>query len=298
MRQAFSIAKATALEVLSEPLTLLILLSALTLAVLAPAFHYHQFGDATRMARDAGFSALFIGGGLLAVFGPIRAIRREIESGTLEMALAHPVSRRLFFLSKVTGAWVALVAFSVIVTGVTALMTEGARVGGLLAERTGDIARIFGPYLAGGLGVLLVPLVLSAVLNRFARFRFVFSALSGMFVLSLFGFVVTTVLDDGWILRLLPVAVPIVLLTTVLLSVASAFAVRFKANAAISCAGIVFAGTLPAVGNYYLADALSGAGTVPGLYVAAAALAALPAVGAFLLLGIRFMSERDVQWTM
>ena len=54
MRGIMSVAKATALEILSEPLTLLVLLAALTMAVLAPAFHYHQFGEATRMARDAG----------------------------------------------------------------------------------------------------------------------------------------------------------------------------------------------------------------------------------------------------
>ena len=40
---------------------MLVLIAALSIEVLAPAFHYHQFGEATRMARDAGFSALFAG---------------------------------------------------------------------------------------------------------------------------------------------------------------------------------------------------------------------------------------------
>ena len=93
MIKFFSILKATALEILSEPLSLLVLLAALAMTVFAPAFHYHQFGEATRMARDAGFSALFACGGVLAVFTTIRAFRREVETGTLEMALAHPVSR-------------------------------------------------------------------------------------------------------------------------------------------------------------------------------------------------------------
>ena len=102
-----SVAKSTALEILSEPMTLLVLLAALSLAVLAPAFHYHQFGEPTRMARDAGFSALFVCGTVVAVFGTIRTFRREIESGTIQMALAHSISRGAFFLAKATGALAA-----------------------------------------------------------------------------------------------------------------------------------------------------------------------------------------------
>lgn len=41
MRRWSAIAGATALEILSEPLSLLLLIAALTLAALAPAFHYH-----------------------------------------------------------------------------------------------------------------------------------------------------------------------------------------------------------------------------------------------------------------
>ena len=73
MRESISIVKATAFEIISEPLSLLILLAALVLTVLAPAFHYHQFGEATRMARDAGLSSVLMGGLVIAVFGTIRA---------------------------------------------------------------------------------------------------------------------------------------------------------------------------------------------------------------------------------
>ena len=110
MSRLRSIAYATALEILSEPLSLLVLLAALVLTVLAPAFHYHQFGEATRMARDAGLSSVFICGAVIAVFGTIRSFRREIESGTMAMALAHPVSRTDFFLAKAIGAFAACVA--------------------------------------------------------------------------------------------------------------------------------------------------------------------------------------------
>lgn len=294
MRQLFSIVKATALEILSEPLSLLVLLAALTLAVMAPVFHYHQFGEVTRMARDAGFSALFTCGSVLAVFGTIRAFRREVESGTLAMALAHPVSRAGFFLAKTIGAFAAYAVFFTVVFATEMTIVEGAAIGGYIAARTGDIARVFGPFLAGGVAMILAPLVVGAFLNRFARCRFVLSAFVVTFVLSLVALAVVAALNPPIVPRYLAAAVPLAFAAAVLLSAAAAFSVRFRANAAASATGLVFAAFVPAIGNYYLADALSNGGTVGLGYVALAVAAALPAIAAFLLLGIGFMNERDV----
>ena len=298
MRRSFSIVKVTALEILSEPLTLLVLLAALVLAVLAPAFHYHQFGDPTRMARDAGFSALFTCGGVVAVFGTIRSFRREIESGTLEMALVHPISRAQFFLSKTAGALVAVLLFAWTVLCTTAIVFEGAAIGGQIAQRTGDIARLYGPCLAVGVGILVVPLVVAAVLNRFARFRFVLSAMTLAWGLSAVGAGLLAVLTRGDVLRLVPVAIPVVLLVCVFLSAAAAFAVRFKGHVAASAVGVLLLACLPAIGNYYLVAALSGpGGALSWGYVAWAFVVTVPALAAFLLLGVHFIDGRDIQWT-
>ena len=294
MRGIASVTKATALEILSEPLALLVLLAALVLAVLAPAFHYHQFGEATRMARDAGFSAVFTCGSVVAVFGTIRAFRREMESGTVQMALSHPVSRGGFFLAKATGAFAAYLAFAATVFGTSLAIVEGARVGGAIASRTGDIARLSGPYLAAGVAVMLVPLLLGAALNRFARFRFVLTSMVTALVLAVLAGGTSAALDSSLLPRYAPVAALLVPPALLLLSASAAFAVRFRANAAAACVGVVAALCVPAVGNYYMADALSGGGTVSWGYVASASLVALPAVAAFALLGLRFMGGRDL----
>ncbi len=288
MRKSLSILKATALEVLSEPLSLLVLLAALALTVFAPAFHYHQFGEPTRMARDAGFSSLFVCGCVLAVFGTIGAFRREVESGTLEMALAHPVSRGGFFLAKTAGAFVAYLVFATVVFGTELTIVWGASVGGRLAAQTGDIARLFGPALAAGVAVILLPLVVAAALNRFARCRFVLTSFVFAFLLALLFGGAALALAPRQLVRYLPVALLLTCPALVLLAASAAFALRFKANAAASAVGLVFLALLPAVGNYYLSDALSKGGAVPWAYVGLAALVALPAVVAFLLLGVMF----------
>lgn len=271
------------------------MLAALALAVFAPGFHYHQFGEATRMARDAGFSALFTCGSVVVVFGTIRSIRREIESGTMAMALAHSVSRGAFFLAKTAGAFVAYLVFACVVIGVTMVIFEGAEIGGVIAKRTGDIARIFGPCLAAGVAVILLPMVLGAVLNRFAGFRFVLSSCMLSLFLSVVAAAVIAFLSRGYVLRLLPVAVLVSIPAVVLLSASAAFAVRWRTNVAVSAAGTIFVVMLPAVGNYYLSDALSNGGSVPWSYVGVAMLAAAPALAAFVLMGIHFMIGRDIQ---
>ena len=294
LRESISIVKATALEILSEPLSLLVLLAALAIAVLAPAFHYHQFGEATRMARDAGFSALFACGGVFAVFGTIRAFRREIESGTLEMALAHPISRARFFFAKTVGALVACLAFAAIVLFTALTIVEGAAVGGAIAQRTGDIARLWGPCFAAGVGIAVVPLVAGAALNRFARCRFVLSAFAVALVLSALAAGWVTVRDARLVGRLLPVAALVIALMSVLLLAAAVFSVRWKANAAAAAVGIVVLALVPVIGNYYRPDALANGGAVTWGYVAWATLALLPALVFFALIGFHFVQGRDV----
>jgi len=292
VRKALSIVKATALEIISEPLTLLILLASLVLSVLAPAFHYHQFGESTRMARDAGVSSLFLGGAALAVFGTIRAFRREIDSGTLDMALAHSISRGAFFLSKSVGCLAAYLAFALVLAAVAVTMVNGAAIGGAIADRTGDIARLWGPSLAIGVSVILLPLIIGAALNRFLRCRFVVSAVLLSAVIALAG--IGYCFNFQLIARLLPVLVLVAVPSLVLMAAAATFAVRFKANAAASAAGLVLVAMVPFVGNYYLPDALAKGGFLPWSYVLLAVAAASPAIAAFLTLGV-FWMDREVR---
>ena len=293
MRSFLSIVRTTALEILSEPLSLLVFLATLTVAVLAPAFHYHQFGEPTRMARDAGFSALLTGGSVIAVFLTIRTFRREIESRTLEMVLSHPVSRAQFFLAKTVGALTAYLGCAAMVFLVSLTVVEGAAVGGEIASRTGDVARIWGPALAAAVGVIVFPLVVGAGLNRFGRCRFVLSTFLVAALLSVLcgGWVV--VRDAALAVRMASVALPIVFFSVLLLLCSAAFSVRLAAAAAAAAVGVVTALLVPVLGNYYLADALSNGGSASWGYVGLLALVSAPAAGLFVLAGIAFVGKRD-----
>ena len=291
MPRLSAIVRTTALEMLSEPLSVLVLVAALAIEVLAPAFHYHQFGEATRMARDAGFSALFTCGTVFAVFSTIRAFRREVESGTLEMALAHPVSRTCFFLAKALGALAAYAAFAATVFAVALVMVAGAAIGGEIAARTGDVARVYGPCFAAGVGAMVLPLAAGAALDRFAGFRFVPTAFA--LALAVSAAAAAWFADLALAMRLAPVAALLALAAMVPLSAAAAFSFRFRANGAAAACGVVVALMVPSMGGYFLSDALSGGGSVSWGYVGAAALATAPAVAFFLVLGTWFIKGRD-----
>ena len=293
MRPYVSITQATALEVLSSPLSLLVMLAALAMEVFAPVFHYHQFGDATRMARDAAISALFTCGAVFAVFGAIRSIRREIETGTMEMALAHPVSRGGFFLAKAAGIAVAFTVFAVAVIGIALTMFAGAAVGGAIAEETAQLARVYGPCVAAGVAAMVLPLVLAAALNRFFRFRFTLTAFLLATAIAAVAGTWSAFLAGGDAMRLVPAAVLAIAPAYVLVAAATAFAVRFRANAAAALSGVALVLMLPAADNYYRAEALARGGTIPLAYVALALAAAIPAVAGFLLIGIHFSRNRE-----
>ena len=293
MKPYFSITLATALEVLSSPLSLLVMLAALAMEVFAPVFHYHQFGDPTRMARDAAISALFTCGTVFAVFGAVRSVRREIETGTMEMALAHPVSRGGFFLAKAAGVGVAFTVFAVAVAGIALAMFAGAAVGGAIAEETAQLARVYGPCVAAGVAAMVLPLVLAAALNRFFRFRFTLTAFLLATAIAVVAGAWSAFLAGGDAIRLLPAVVLATAPSYALAAAAAAFAMRFRANAAAALSGVALALMLPAADNYYRAEALARGGTIPPVYVALALAAAIPAVAGFLLIGIHFSRNRE-----
>lgn len=305
MRRWWAIARSTLLEVSSEPLALLLTVSAVTVVAFAAVFHIHQFGgaDTTRMARDASLSAMLIAGLLLAVFCTIKVFRREFETGTLEMALSHPVSRTGFFLSKALGAFLAYLVFALTLYADAVTMVTGARVGGVIAADTGRLAFIWGPSLAIAAATVVLGLAIPAVLNRFLSFRFTSTATFACLAVALAGMCLNLWMarECGfWAKvadipgRLAPAAVMLVFPAAAFVAASAAFAVRFRDNAAATLAGVLFVVALPAFGNYYLSSALSKGGAVPWSHVALGFLAAAPFIAGFALVGVLLVNERDV----
>ncbi len=264
----------------------------MALAFLAPSLHYHQFGDPKRMAMESGLSAQLILGFVYVVFCTVRAFRREIESGTLQMVLAHSVSRGMFFTAKALGAFLSYLVFAATVFALTVTVTRGAAIGEAIAQRENDIPVLFGPSSALATAAIVAPLVIAALLNYIRRFRF---TLTATVLLALTANGVQFVFFDGALYaRLLPLAVLIVFPSVVVLASAAACAVKWRANVAISLAGALCALMLPMFGNYYLPGALARGGSLPGAYLLLAGAVSVPLALAFALAGIALFESREV----
>jgi len=303
MRRCRAITGATALEMTSEPLGMLLTICAVAAVTFAAAFHIHQFGEPSRMARDAGFSVVLVGSSAYAVFCTIRAFRRELESGTLQMALSHPVSRTAFFVSKTLGAFLASCMFTATVFCAAAVAAVGAEAGWAIAAPTGDVSRIWGVSLSLNAATMVLPLVVGAVLNRFFRFRFAASAVRVALAVSVVGVVAAAALARAWglvpgafglVRRMLPVAFAAAVPSAVFTAAAAAFSVKMRDGAAAGASGVLALASVPVLGNYYLTDALAKGGSLSWSHAAVAAVAAIPFVAGFLILGSTFLKGRDL----
>lgn len=313
MRRCWAIVRATALEATSEPLALLLTLGAAALVLLATVFSFHQFGEPTRFARDAGLSALLVFGAAYAFFCTIKVFRREIESGTAQMALSHPVSRTGFFVSKIVGVAAAYLLFFLTVGGVAEIAIVGMEVGRMVAAVRSDLAMLWTPALLTASGVAVGSLVLAAALNAFAHARFTTTATlllafltpiaayalaqaGGSYCASLSKGNLIYLMASGFdsAFRFLPAAVAVALPAPVFIAAAAAFSVRFRDNVASAVCVALFIVALPALGNYYMSESLANGGTVSWGRVALVGAATLPFLAAFALLGLHLFKDRDV----
>ena len=175
MRRFSALAHASAMEAFSEPLSCVLFFVAALTVHLAPVFHYHQFGEPSRLPLECGLSALFVFGLVFASASAFRTIGRELSSGTASVALVRPLSRSLFFSAKLAGVFFALLLFSVSIGFATALSCKTSAIGAALAMHDG-VTRLWPVGIRYGLCLTLAAFAFAAFLNRFFGIRFCFSS--------------------------------------------------------------------------------------------------------------------------
>lgn len=304
MRRYWAVASAAVREVAAEPLSLLLTMGGSAMPFFAGAFNFHQFGEPMRMARDATFSALMVVGGIFAAVAVVRGFCRERESGTLEMALAHPVSRAGYFMARFFGLILAYWLFFATVLMLGAMFTAGAQIGWEIASARGEIAPLWGPSMALGAAAIVLPAATAAACNRFWRLRFTLTAVVSSLCFAAAALALAAALAaaagmPGRVLttaaRMTPVAVAIAAPTVVLAAAAAAAAVRWRAPAASAATAAAAVAMFPMWGGYYFSEALAGGGRLPWSSVGWGWLAALPLAAGCLTAGAGWFREGDAR---
>ena len=292
MRRFTAIARTAAIETMSQPLSAILFPVAVLAIHLLPAFQYHRFGAAGRLARETGLSVLFVFGLFFAVPAVVRVIGRELETGTAAAALALGVSRSLYFVARLTGTLVVFLLFLFAVAAATALSSFSCVKASTIFSQAG-VVRVWGPAILVGVAGSLAPFGVAALLNRFANRRF---CLWTCLLTVLFQLPGLALLEDASPLRAMaPALGALAAACVVYVAMAGALATRLKANGVTACVvAAVAAGFLspvkflaPDMRVFWLEEGATAAG---GPIVAGAALAAL-----WLLIGCISMERKELE---
>ena len=227
MRQFVTIATNAFMELVRQPVFLLLMTSSAVFEIFLATPYYFAFGDEPKLVKNSTLAVMLLAGLFGAVLSASASLAREIRSGTALAVLSKPVGRAQFLLAKFAGLIVAL-----------SVLTYVNLVAALLASRMAFDA--YGSTDLFALGLFVLSLVAAYVLGGFSNFflrrPFVSDAVFSLLVMVTVAFVVINFFDQhgaprefatGVDWRLIPAAVLILFALWILAGLALACSTRF-----------------------------------------------------------------------
>jgi ABC-type transport system involved in multi-copper enzyme maturation permease subunit len=319
MRQFCNIAVNAFMELIRQPIFLLLLTGSVLFEIFLAVPYYFAFGDEPKLVENSVLAVMLLSGLFGAVLSASSSLAREIRSGTALAVLSKPVSRAQFLLAKFAGLAAALTVLTYVNT-----------IGVLIASRMAfdaygktDLPAI--EIFAAGIGIAYA---LAGFGNFFLRRPFVSNAVLGMVVLAtLAAFVIfqfttqqesmNTPAHVDW--RLVPAGILILFALWILAAVAIACSTRLDTIPTLAiCSGIFLVGlmsdyffgkraeagewwasalysVIPNWQLFWLADALDmGKSTFQWGYVGKALVYVVGYAGAALAVGAALFEEREL----
>jgi ABC-type transport system involved in multi-copper enzyme maturation permease subunit len=187
MRQFITIARNAFMELIRQPVFLLLMTAAVMFSLFLATPYYFAFGDEPKLVKNSTLAVMLLAGLFGAVVSASASLAREIRGGTALAVLSKPVGRAPFVLAKFTGVAVAL-----------ALLAYVNLLGCLLASRMAFDA--YGSTDLFALGMFTLALGLAYILagfsNFFLRRHFVSDAALGVILMATLAFVVICFFDQ------------------------------------------------------------------------------------------------------
>jgi len=240
MRQFITIATNAFMELVRQPVFLLLMTSSAVFEIFLATPYYFAFGDEPRLVKNSTLALMLLAGLLGAVLSASASLAREIRTGTALAVLSKPVGRAQFLLAKYTGLMAAL-----------ALLTYVNLVAALLASRMAFDAYGSTDLFAWGIFALalVVAYALGGFSNFFLRRPFVSDAVFSLLVMVTVAFVVINFFDQhgkprafgtsvDW--RLIPAGVLILFALWILAGVALACSTRLDMIPTLAICSAIF----------------------------------------------------------
>jgi hypothetical protein len=320
MRQFITIAANAFMELIRQPIFLLLMTTSALFEVFLACVNYFGFGDEPKLVKNSALAVMLLAGLFGAVLSASASVAREIRSGTALAVLSKPVGRARFLLAKYVGLALALVVLSIVNT-IAALLASR-----MAFDAYGDVDT---PALIIFCGALILAYCIGGFTNFFLRRPFVSDAVFAVVVLSIIAFAVLQGFlprDPGrmgvdykgidW--RIVPAAALIVMALLVLAAVALACSTRVEVIPTLAiCSAVFLVGLVsdyfwgirakdgvwwaaalytlvPNWQQFWMADLLEGDHKIPLAYLGNAFAYAAAYIGATLAVALLLFEDREL----
>jgi ABC-type transport system involved in multi-copper enzyme maturation permease subunit len=157
MRQFITIASNAFMELVRQPVFLLLMTSSAAFEIFLATPYYFAFGDEPRLVKNSTLAVMLLAGLFGAVLSASSSLAREIRSGTALAVLSKPVGRAQFLLAKYLGLIMALT-----------MLTYVNLLSALLTSRMAFDA--YGSTDLFALGIFALALIVAYALGGFSNF--------------------------------------------------------------------------------------------------------------------------------
>jgi ABC-2 type transport system permease protein len=318
MRQFFTIASNAFMELVRQPIFLLLMTASAGFEVFLSCIYYFGFGEEPKLVKNSALAVMFLAGLFGAVLNASASVAREIRTGTALAVLAKPVGRAQFILAKYLGLAAALT-----------ILTYVNCIAALLATRMsfdayGDVDF---PGLLVFAGGLVVAYAVAGFSNFFLRRNFVSDAVFGVVLLMTVGFILLQFIQrdairmgdsyTGIDWRVIPASGLILLALLILAALAVACSTRLDMVATLAvCSGLFLLGLVsdyfwgtrandhwwasalytatPNWQLFWVADVLEGTKKIPLSYLGKALGYAVGYIGAALAVALVLFEDREL----
>src|ERR1051325_4783928 len=245
MRQFVTIATNTFMELVRQPIFLLLTTASASFSVFLASIPYFGFGDDPILVKQSVLAIMLLVGLLGAVLSASNTLAREIRTGTALSVLAKPIGRSQFILAKYTGLAAALAVLNYI--NMMAALSASKMT--FDAYGSADL-RALGIFF----GALVIAYAAGGFANYFLRRPFVSDALFGVVIMITLAFFIINALpknnpnvSEGGVTdwRMIPASVLILFALWILAGLALACSTRLEMISTLAiCSGFFVLGLM------------------------------------------------------
>jgi ABC-2 family transporter protein len=157
MRQFFTIAANAFMELIRQPVFLLLMTGSVLFELFLAVPYYFAFGDESKLVQSSALAVMLLSGLFGAVLSASASLAREIRVGTALAVLSKPIGRAQFLLAKFAGLAAALT-----------LLTYVNLIGVLLCSKMAFDA--YGSTDLAALGIFAAGVAVAYALGGFSNF--------------------------------------------------------------------------------------------------------------------------------